>query len=413
MKGKRNGRLLLLIATLLIILIGGFLLWRHSLRLPVAEPASTARPGDERPQDGRRGGGRPGRHSQVLSPVKATAAQSKTVPRYLTGLGTVTATNTVTIRSQVNGQLMALPFAEGQWVKAGTLLAQIDPRPFEVALQQAKGQLAKDQATLANARQDLVRYQQLVKTSLIARQQLDAQQSLVRESEGTLQVDQAAVASAELQLAYSRITAPMDGRVGLRLVDVGNYITSTDTTGILVLTQTRPIDVLFTLPESDIPSVIAAQKTGQAPLIEVWDRSNKIKLTVGALLSLDNQIDPATGTVKLKGRFDNSDDSLFPNQFVNVRMKVDTVQNAVVIPPAALQMNNEGHFVWVLNDENQVSQHRVTIGMEDSQQVVITAGLQVGQRVVTDGIDRLTEGAKVEVIAPAGARVSQRHGEKS
>ncbi|WP_410014061.1 MdtA/MuxA family multidrug efflux RND transporter periplasmic adaptor subunit [Sodalis sp. RH24] len=418
MKGKRNGRLLLLITTLLILLIGAFFIWRHVREQPAAEPTAAARPGAARPETGRRGG-RAGRHAQTLSPVQAATAQSRSVPRFLTGLGTVTAAGTVTVRSRVDGQLMALHFAEGQWVKAGTLLAQIDPRPFEVALLQAKGQLAKDQATLANARQDMARYQQLVKTSLVSRQQLDTQQSLVREAEGTLLVDQAAVASAELQLAYSRITAPMDGRVGLRQVDVGNFITSGDTTGIVVLTQTRPIDVLFTLPESDIPSVIAAQKTGNAPLIEVWDRTNKTKLTEGALLSLDNQIDATTGTVRLKGRFANADDSLFPNQFVNIRMKVDTLQNAVVIPPAAVQMSNDGHFVWVLNDDDQVSQHRVTTGMEDSQQVVITAGLQAGQRVVTDGLDRLTEGVKVEVIAPAstqpaaGPRAPARRGEKS
>ncbi|NDL65374.1 MdtA/MuxA family multidrug efflux RND transporter periplasmic adaptor subunit [Acerihabitans arboris] len=418
MKGKRNGRLLLLIAALLIILIGAFFLWRQGKGQTVAEPAGAARSGGERPEAGRRGGSRPGRHNQALSPVQAAIAQAKSVPRFVTGLGTVTAAGTVTVKSRVDGQLMALHFAEGQWVKAGALLAEIDPRPFEVALLQAKGQLAKDQATLANARQDIARYRQLVKTSLVSRQQLDTQQSLVREAEGTVQVDQAAVASAELQLAYSRITAPMDGRVGLRQVDVGNYITSGDTTGIVLLTQTRPIDVLFTLPESEIPSVIAAQKTGNAPLVEVWDRTNKTKLAEGALLSLDNQIDAATGTVKLKGRFDNTDDSLFPNQFVNVRMKVATLQNAVVIPPAAVQMSNDGHFVWVLNDENQVSQHRVTTGMENSQQVVITAGLQAGQRVVTDGVDRLTEGTRVEVIAPASTqpavvRSPERRGEKS
>lgn len=412
MKGNRNGRLLLLITTLLIILIGAFFVWRHVKGQPDAAP-------DARPDTGRRAGGRAGRHPQTLSPVQAATAQAKSVPLFLTGLGTVTAAGTVTVRSRVDGQLMSLHFAEGQWVKQGALLAQIDPRPFEVALMQAKGQLAKDQATLANARQDLARYQQLVKTSLVSRQQLDSQQSLVREAEGTLLVDQAAVASAQLQLDYSRITAPMDGRVGLRQVDAGNFITSGDATGIVVLTRTRPIDVLFTLPESDIPSVVGAQKSGNAPLIEVWDRTNKVKLTEGALVSLDNQIDPTTGTVRLKGRFDNSGDSLFPNQFVNIRMKVDTLQNAVVIPPAALQMSNEGHFVWVLNDENQVSKHRVTTGMEDSQQVVITAGLQAGQRVVTDGLDRLTEGIKVDVIAPAstqpaaGVRVSARRGEKS
>ncbi len=414
MKGKRIGRLWLVIPALLVIVIGAFFLWRHFHGQNAADPAATAQHRAEGSNASRRGGRRP----ETLSPVQAATAQAKSVPRYLTGLGTVTPAGTVTVRSRVDGQLMALHFAEGQWVKAGDLLAEIDPRPFAVALQQAQGQLAKDQATLANARQDMARYQQLVKTNLVSRQQLDTQQSLVREAEGTLAVDRSAVASAELQLTYSRITAPMDGKVGLRLVDAGNYISSGDATGLVVLTQTRPIDVLFTLPESDIPSVIDAQKSGAMPLIEVWDRTNKQKLTEGKLLSLDNQIDAATGTVKLKGRFDNADDSLFPNQFVNIRMKVATLQNAVVIPSAAVQMSNNGHFVWVLNDDNQVSQHRITTGMEDNQLVVVTAGLQAGQRVVTDGLDRLTEGVKVEVIAPAATQPAvsatpPRHGEKS
>lgn len=403
MKGKSVGRRWLLILATFAIVIGAVFLWRHfhtpSTDGTTGQPFSEGR--NAAGHGGGHGGGRSGRRSSTLSPVQAATAQEKSVPRYLSGLGTVTAAATVTVRSRVDGQLMALHFTEGQWVKAGALLAEIDPRPFEVALQQAKGQLAKDRATLTNARQDFMRYQQLVKTNLVARQQLDTQQSTVRQSEGQVEVDQGAVASAELQLAYSKIIAPIDGRVGLRQVDVGNNINSTDTTGLVIITQTRPIDVLFTLPESDITSVLRAQKSGSAPVIDVWDRSNKQKLTEGKLLSLDNQIDAATGTVKLKGRFDNSDDSLFPNQFVNVRMKVDTLQNAVVIPSAALQMSNDGHFVWVLNDENQVSQHRVSAGLDDNQQVVITAGLAAGQRVVTDGIDRLTEGVKVEVVAPA------------
>lgn len=343
------------------------------------------------------GGGRAGMRAP-LAPVQAATAVREAVPRYLSGLGTVTAANTVTVRSRVDGQLMALHFQEGQQVKAGDLLAEIDPSQFKVALAQAEGQLAKDKATLANARRDLARYQQLSKTNLVSRQELDAQQALVNETLGAIKADEAAVASAQLQLNWSRITAPTEGRVGLKQVDIGNQISSGDTAGIVVLTQTHPIDVLFTLPESDIATILQAQKAGKTLTVEAWDRTNKQKLSSGTLLSLDNQIDVTTGTIKLKARFDNQDDALFPNQFVNARMLVDTQQDAIVIPAAALQMGNDGHFVWVLNGDNQVSKHTVTTGIQDSEKVVIAAGLSAGDRVVTDGIDRLTEGAKVEVV---------------
>lgn len=350
------------------------------------------------------GGGRHGMRGGALPPVQAATATRESVPRYLSGLGTITATNTVTVRSRVSGQLMALHFQEGQQVKAGDLLAEIDPSEFRVALAQAQGQLAKDKATLSNARRDLARYQQLVKTNLVSRQELDTQQALVTESEGTVKADEASVASAQLQLDWSRITAPISGRVGLKQVDIGNQISSSDTTGIVVLTQTHPIDLVFTLPESEIATVVQAQKAGQQLVVEAWDRTNKQKLSSGTLLSLDNQIDATTGTIKLKARFDNQDDALFPNQFVNARMLVSTQQDAVVIPAAALQMGNEGNFVWVVNEKNQVSKHIVTPGIQDSQKVVIAAGLSAGDRVVTDGIDRLTEGAKVEVVDAKSAQ---------
>jgi len=354
-------------------------------------------------QQRKAGGGRPGMRG-ALAPVQAATAVSAAVPRYLSGLGTITAANTVTVRSRVDGQLMALHFQEGQQVKAGDLLAEIDPSQFKVALAQAEGQLARDKATLANARRDLARYQQLSKTNLVSRQELDAQQALVNETLGTIKADEAAVASAQLQLTWSRITAPVDGRVGLKQVDIGNQISSGDTNGIVVLTQTHPIDVLFTLPESDIATIVQAQKAGKTLTVEAWDRTNKQKLSTGTLLSLDNQIDATTGTIKLKGRFENQDDALFPNQFVNARMLVDTQQDAIVIPTAALQMGNDGHFVWVLNNDNKVSKHTVTTGIQDSEKVVIAAGLSAGDRVVTDGIDRLTEGASVEVVEAHNAQ---------
>lgn len=392
MKGSHNTRWRIALA-LLVVIAGAVGIWHFSSN------SNTSDSGTAKPAGAPAGGGRHGgRFGATLAPVQAATATSEAVPRYLSGLGTMTAANTVTVRSRVDGQLMAIHFQEGQQVKAGDLLAEIDPSQFKVALAQAQGQLAKDKATLANARRDLARYQQLVKTNLVSRQELDTQQSLVSETEGTIKADEASVASAQLQLTWSRITAPIDGRVGLKQVDIGNQISSGDTTGIVVLTQTHPIDLIFTLPENDIATVVAAQKAGKALAVEAWDRTNKTKLSDGTLLSLDNQIDATTGTIKLKARFNNQDDALFPNQFVNARMLVDTQQNAVVIPTAALQMGNDGHFVWVLNSENKVSKHTVVPGIQDSLKVVIDAGLSAGDRVVTDGIDRLTEGAKVEVV---------------
>lgn len=393
MKGRVNARWAMVIGVA-IVAIAALWYW-HS------HNATQTAAGAHAPQAGRGAAG--GRRGMPLAPVQAAAAVEGEVPRYLSGLGTITAANTVTVRSRVDGQLMALHFQEGQQVKAGDLLAEIDPSQFKVALAQAQGQLAKDKATLANAQRDLARYQQLVKTNLVSRQELDAQQALVSESQGTIKADEASVASAQLQLDWSRITAPIDGRVGLKQVDIGNQIASGDTTGIVVITQTHPIDLVFTLPESDIATVVQAQKAGQTLSVEAWDRTNKQKLSEGTLLSLDNQIDTTTGTIKLKARFTNQDDALFPNQFVNARMLVSTEQNAVLIPTAALQMGNDGHFVWVLNEQNKVSKHTVTPGIQDSQQVAISAGLSAGDRVVTDGIDRLTEGAQVEVVTAQSA----------
>lgn len=386
MKGSNKSRWAIAAGIIVVALAAAWYWHSHS---SANEPST---------QQQRTGGGRHGMRSGPLAPVQAATAVNKSVPRYLSGLGTVTAANTVTVRSRVDGQLMAIHFKEGQQVKAGDLLAEIDPSQFNVALAQAQGQLAKDKATYANAQRDLARYQQLVKTNLVSRQELDTQRSLVSETQGTIKADEAAVASAQLQLDWSRITAPIDGRVGLKQVDVGNQISSGDTTGIVVLTQTHPIDLVFTLPESDIATVVQAQKAGQTLAVEAWDRTNKHKLSDGTLLSLDNQIDATTGTIKLKARFNNQDDALFPNQFVNARMLVATQENAVVIPTAALQMGNEGNFVWVLNSDNKVSKHLVKPGIQDSQTVVIAAGLSAGDHVVTDGIDRLTEGAKVEVV---------------
>lgn len=379
----------LIVLALIAVAAGGYYGWQRH-----AQPQSSSQSDAPAQRGGSDGSRRP------LAPVQAATATSQSVPHYLSGLGTVTAANTATVRSRVNGDLLAIHFTEGQQVKAGELLAEVDPRPYQVALTQAQGQLAKDQATLANARRDLARFEKLAKTSLVSQQELDTQRSLVSETLGTLKADEGSVASAQLNLTYSRITAPIAGRVGLKQVDVGNYVTSGDTTGIVVITQTHPIDVVFTLAENSISSILKAQKSGEPLLVEAWDRSNQNLIASGKLLSLDNQIDVTTGTIKIKARFDNQDDTLFPNQFVNVRLKVNTLQDAIVIPPAALQMGNEGNFVWVVNSDNKVSKKSVIAGLQDSEKVVVSAGLEAGERVVTDGLDRLTEGAKVEVVAP-------------
>lgn len=391
------------LSLIVMVVIAAVFIWHHYYSSPNPARQTT----DSAPSAGPQGasGRSGGRRSGPMPPVQAATATQQTVPRFLSGLGTATAANTVTVTSRVDGQLMAIHFTEGQQVKAGDLLVEIDPRPYQVQLTQALGQLAKDQATLANAKQDLARYQQLIKNNLISRQDLDTQLSLVRQSEGAIKAGQGAVDSAKLQITYSKITAPIDGRVGLKQVDVGNYIASGNSTNIVVITQTHPIDVVFTLPESDIADLVKAQKAGPVS-VAAWDRTNQQQLASGSLLSLDNQIDTATGTIKLKARFDNQDDALFPNQFVNARLQVDTLHNAVVIPTAALQMGNEGHFVWILSEENKVSKHRVTAGIQDKQQVVITDGVKVGDRVVTDGIDRLSEGMQVEVVMPQQASAS-------
>ncbi len=396
---RRIPKKMLLLILVALGAVAAYFLWPHGAGSgtegAVGKPAQQQR-------------GKGGRRNMPLAPVQAASAQTQSVPQYFSGLGTVTAANTVTVRSRVDGELMALHFKEGEQVKAGQLLAEIDPRPYQVALSQAQGQLARDRATLANARRDLARYEKLAKTHLVSQQELDTQRSAVSETLGTIKADEASVASAELNLSYSRITAPIDGRAGLKQVDVGNYISSGDASGLVVLTQTHPIDVLFTLPENTIQAILQAQKAGQPLLVEAWDRSNSELLTSGTLLSLDNQIDTTTGTIKLKARFSNEDDRLFPNQFVNARLKVNTLHDAVVIPAAALQMGSEGNFVWVVNSDNKVSKKSVTPGLQDSQKVVISAGLSAGERVVTDGLDRLTEGATVEVVAPQSTAAEEK-----
>ncbi|KAA8718080.1 MdtA/MuxA family multidrug efflux RND transporter periplasmic adaptor subunit [Morganella psychrotolerans] len=389
---KRKKRVGIMIA---VILLGtaAYSTYRYFQPQPPAAPAS----------EGKRGAAsgnsnRPGR--PPLAPVQVAKATSETIPRTLSALGTVQAANSVTITSRVEGQLMKIHFEEGQKVNAGDLLFTIDPRPFEIQLAQAQAQLAKDKATLANARRDLSRYQKLAATHVISQQELDTQQALVKSEEAGIQVDQAAVDNAKLQLTYSRITAPVSGKAGLRQVDTGNFITAGTAMPLVVINQTTPADVLFTVPENDIALIRMAQRTIPQLAVVARNKDNSIKLAQGTLLTLDNQIDPATGTIKAKARFANEDDLLFPNQFVNVLLQVGQLQDAVVIPDAALQMGTEGHYVWLLGADNTVRKQIVEVALQTPERVVISSGVAVGDTLVTDGTDRLTDGAQVDVISP-------------
>jgi membrane fusion protein, multidrug efflux system len=333
------------------------------------------------------------------SPVLAAPVRQGSLDIYLYALGTVTPLNAVVVRSRVDGQLMKVAFTEGQMVKAGDLLAQIDPRPFEVQLTLATGQLARNQALLENARADLERYRTLLAQDSISRQQVDTQESLVRQYEAAVQADQGGIDNAKLQLTHARVVAPIGGRVGLRLVDPGNIVRAGDANGIVVITQLQPIGVLFPIPEDALPRVMKRLRAGNRIPVDAYDRAQKEKLGSGRLLTADNQIDIATGTIKLKAEFPNADGALFANQFVNVRMPVETRVNATLVPTAAIQRGAAGAFVYVVRDDLTVAVTPVQVGPTQGETTVIDRGVAPGARVVIDGADRLREGAKVEIVA--------------
>jgi membrane fusion protein, multidrug efflux system len=349
--------------------------------------------------------GGPNLPGNFLIPVVTATATRGDLPVFFNGLGNVTAFNTVTVRSRVDGQIVKINFVEGQYVKEGDSLVEIDPRPYQVQQEQAEGQLAKDQAQLHDAQIDYERYKLLFQEGVIPKQQLDTQQAAVGTNEGAIKADVAAIDSAKLQIVYCHITAPISGRIGLRLVDIGNIIHATDTTGLLVITQLQPISVVFTLPQDQLPQVMAKMRQGTLA-VEAFDRDNTTKLATGKLLTIDNQIDTTTGTYKLKATFDNSKNELFPNQFVNVHLLVDTRKNIVLVPTTAILRGAQGTYVFAVGSDNTVKVHNVTLAETTGGITGIASGLQAGEVVVTDGQDKLQDGSKVEPRQGNGAAPS-------
>src|SRR5215475_3575122 len=378
-KPRSGGRVVF--ASLLVLLVVAGIVWW------------TRQQGAPQPEAGR-GGGRFG--GAPMSIVPETVGKGD-IGINLNALGTVTSLATVTIRTQISGYLIKVVFKEGDEVKKGDLLAEIDSRPYEAALAQQRGQLARDEATLKGAQVDLQRYQGLAAQNAVPRQQLDTQIALVAQDEGTVEADRALVKAAEVNLAYTRIVSPLDGRVGLRLIDQGNYVTPGDANGLVVITQIAPISVLFTVPEDNLPAIAKRLQAGATLPVTALDRSGATKLADGSLQTFDSQIDPTTGTIKLRATFPNENKALFPNQFVNVRLLLDTHRDAVTMSTAAVQRGVPGTFVYLVGGDSTVSVRPVKLGVVDGNRVEVLSGLEVGDRVVIDGADKLREGAKVIV----------------
>lgn len=389
---RRPRRTLFVLILIAILIVAGILVWRHHATRDEAGSGAHAHQGG-----GRRGGGA-GMNAQPQPVHVATVSQGE-MPVVINSLGTVTPLATVTVKTQINGTLQEVAFREGQMVKKGDLLAQVDPRPYEISLRNAQGTLAKDQALLQTARLDLQRYQTLLSQDSIAKQQVDTQASLVQQYVGTLKSDQANVDTYKLDLIYARITAPVSGRVGLRPVDPGNYVTTSDTNGVAIITQLQPISVIFTTSEDNLTAILKPLHASTKMSVTAYDRSNTTSLESGYLETVDNQIDTTTGTVRLRALFDNQESMLFPNQFVNTKLLVDVIKDAVIVPTPAVLNGSSGAFVYVVKPDNTVTVRNVKIGPVDGERTSIASGLQVGERVVIDGSDRLKEGAKITIPA--------------
>ena len=353
-----------------------------------------------------------GRSAQPPQTVRVAAVTLGDMPLTIDALGTVTPFETVTIRTQIAGNLQEVGFEEGQTVKKGDFLAQIDPRPYQAALAQAQGQLAKDRALLAQAQSDLARFETLTKQDSISKQQVADQEALVEQDKAAIATDQAMVQTATLNLNYTHIVSPITGRVGLRLVDPGNYLQPSDANGIVVITQIDPISVVFPPPEDDLPRIAARQNAGAKLKVTVFDRANVHELATGTLTTYDSQIDVTTGTIKMRATFDNPNGVLFPNQFVNVRLLVDTMTSVALAPNAAVQIGPSGNFVYLVNADSTVSRRDVVTGPTDGKRTTIASGLSPGDNVVIDGIDRLRDGAKVRIVGNGpGAEVQAAGGQ--
>jgi membrane fusion protein, multidrug efflux system len=396
-------RLGILVVALLVAVLA--LLWWHPWSRTSPNPAG---PGATSAPHVGRGG--PGRFGNLPQPVQVATAKAGDMPIVLTALGTVTPLATVTVKTQLAGYLQSVAFREGQMVKQGDLLAQIDPRPYQISLANAEGALAKDMALLQDARLNLKRYQTLLEQDSIARQQVDTQASLVKQYEGQIKSDQANIDTFKLDLVYARITAPVSGRVGLRQVDAGNYVTPSDANGIVVITQLQPISVIFTTSEDNLPAIVKPMRGGVKLSTTAYDRNNVAPLEEGYLETIDNQIDTTTGTFKLRAMFPNTDLLLFPNQFVNARLLIDTIHNAVIVPTSAVLNGSSGQFVYVVKSDDTVTVRPVKVGPIDGERTSIASGLSVGERVVTDGSDRLREGAKITIPGAHPAPALGAHG---
>jgi multidrug efflux system membrane fusion protein len=362
-------------------------------------------------QTATRSGGGPGGNAPP-QPVGAATVDTGDIPIILNELGTVTPLANVIVKTQINGYLSAVAFTEGETVKAGDFLAQIDPRPYQVALEQAQGSLAKDQALLQQAQADLKRYQTLARQDSISQQQADDQRFLVAQFQGAIVTDQALIDSAKLNLTYCHIVSPVAGRVGLRQVDAGNYVQTSDANGIVVVTQEQPISVIFTVTEDNLPSVMKQLHAGATLQVQAYDRANSNLLATGAVSSVDNQINTTTGTVNIRAIFPNQDENLFPNQFVNARLLVDTLHNVVRVPVAAVQLGAPGSYVYVINQNDTVSVRTVKLGPSDGKETQVVSGLSAGERVVIDGTDRLRDGQKVTIPPPPGQNANATSGQQ-